>query len=100
MIATSEYTGENTVQRHCGLDPQSPENLQEIPAFAGMTRLGEWNDGVDWTSAPLSPRNVSGSERSRTAGLLRCSCLTARNDVKRKIIIQNHINYINQSSDK
>ena len=52
------------------------------------------------TSAPLSPRCVSGSERSRTAGLLRCSCLTARNDAKRKIIIQNHINQINQSSDK
>ena len=34
---------ENNVQRHCGLDPQSPTNLQGIPASAGMTR---WGNGM------------------------------------------------------
>jgi len=59
--------------RHCGFDPQSPCFLQGIPASAGMTALIE-------TSAPLSLRGFSGSERSRITGLPRRSYLTARND--------------------
>jgi len=36
-------------RRHCGLDPQSPENSAGDSCFRRNDEVGEWNDGMAYS---------------------------------------------------
>jgi len=72
-----QITNYEQKSRHCGLDPQSPENSAGDSCFRRNDEVGKWNDGVDWNEGaiPLLWRGRGGH-----SGLLR----SARKDVLRR----------------
>ena len=110
---TKQITNYEQKSRHCGLDPQSPENClnHDFHKIFKMSKINLANPknltkivvqdkktgmtALIETSATLSLRNFSGSERSRTAGLprllrLRSATATRNDDVPFSSYVSRH----------